>query len=330
MTLDNKTIGELPLDEFVSVIPRIYSRLDASRSIWDVWLHANHHAAGIGEEARKRRPGGKLLEEIADTAMWLFTFVGKLQAPLGDPKPGERPEESLIRVSSSYSDLLWNKYPNMCPVCYWRRTQGERTRESSGVFAGPCDCLLADVESRDQTQKRQHVNAIREYAADKVSEKPTSVDKWQDMFARIFAANLRHLDLASIAFHLLEEMGEVSDAMVRMYTYDGRKPVEPNWSQVWLEEEIADVTSWLFALIESLKLIIDTVDEYEKWRFGEAYTVRDRILLSTVLWRRYGADSLRSLFCPHCRRTPCECSVLLPPEGITIDTIVKAYRGGGG
>ena len=330
MALTSATVGSLDLDEFVAAIPRIYSEHDQKRSVWDVWMHANHHASAIGEEVRKDKAGRKLLQEIADFAMWLFTFLGKLQGELGVHKPGDlREEETLIRVSVSYSDLLWRKYPGMCPVCYWRRSEhGNRDREQEANFLRPCDCLQFDVESRDQEEKRKHVKALRAFSNDNADGKPSSVDAWQDMFGRIFKSNLRHLDLTDVAFHLLEEIGEVSDAMIRMYTYTTGTFTngEPRWRQVWLEEEIADVSSWLFTLIEKLDFIPATTKEFEEWTLGAAIVPRPRLLLSNIIWARYGSDKIEGLYCRHCKRTPkCKCPITLPGHGQTIDAIRSAY-----
>ena len=316
VALSAKRVGRLALDDFVEAIPRIYDRYDQERSIWDVWLHANHHASGIGEEVRKNKPGGTLLVEIADFAMWLFTFLGKLQGTMGKAKAGDRREEEpLIRVKMGYSDMLWLKYPGMCPVCYWRRTDGgKRKNEKIKDFRSSCDCLLFDVESRDQSEKMRHTTALRAYAHDSIRRKPKTVDDWQEMFARIYKANLRHLDLSDIAFHLLEEMGEVSDAIARIYTYSKRRPLtpkEPLWRQIWLEEEIADVSSWLFALVEKLDLIRETADEYDKWRFKEAFLARTQIQLSRIIWTRYGSDERRRFYCPHCTEVKCKCEIRL-------------------
>ena len=312
VNLDAEAVGRLALDDFVGEIPGIYDRYDQERSIWDVWLHANHHASAIGEEVRKNKPGGRLLVEIADFAMWLFTFLGKLQGMMGEEKAGDqREEESLIRVTMDYSDMLWLKYPGMCPVCYWRRTDGgERENEKRENFRNGCDCLLFNIESRDQSEKKRHATALRAYANEITDGKPETVDDWQEMFGRIYQANLQHIDLSDIAFHLLEEVGEVSDAIVRIYTYSESRPLtseEPRWRQTWLEEEIADVSSWLFALVEKLDLIRETADEYDKWRFGEAFVARTHIQLSRIIWRRYGSDDLRRFYCPHCREIECNC-----------------------
>lgn len=333
MPLTKDSIGQTALDTFVEIIPAIYSNHDAKRDIMDVWFHASHHAAAIGEEVRKSKPGGKLLEEIADFAMWFFTLLGKLEGDLGVSEGDEGPRQSLMRVAHPYSDLLWNKYPGLCPVCYWRRTGGDRSKEEASGFDRSCDCLLYDVEKRDQSEKKARVEALRAFATSRPGDKPASVDDWQRMFGGVFGSNLRHLDMTDIAFHLLEELGEVSDAMVRMYTYKEEEflPGEVRWRQIWLEEELADVSSWLFALVEKANWITEIANEYDRWRLkGGSSEIqnRARISLSGIVWTRYGSDDLETLYCPFGpgQAQRCTCEILFVPEDISVEAAITNFN----
>lgn len=327
MPYNSKTIGETPLDDFVEVIPTIYKIPDQKRSIWDCWLHANHHASAIGEEIRKNKPGSDLLKEIAVFSMWLFTFLGKTQGEMCTKKDGEvRDEESLIRVGYQYSELLWNKYPSVCPMCFWRRTNDDSQSEDDASFGAPCDCLIHEVESRDQSQKRSHVEKLRAFARKTVDKKPSTVDEWQRMFQSIYQANLRHLTLNDIAFHLLEEMGEVSDAMVRMYTFREEELVkgEPNWRQVWLEEELADVSSWLFALVIKLDFMREIADAYDEHMLKQRDVItRLALTLSRIVWTYYGSDDIQGFFCEKCTEKVCVCPIKLVPNDLTLQDIVS-------
>lgn len=323
MKLTRDNIGRMPLDNFVKKVAGIYHIQDEKRSIWDIWLHASHHAASIGEEARKYKPGEKLLAEIADFSMWLFTFVGKTKEPIGSPSEHQDIEVCTIRTNKKleFSDIIWNKYPRICPVCFWRRINSG-IEISDDNFHKPCDCLIHEVESRDQSHPKDYVERLRDYAKQYYEHKPISVDQWQDMFKNIYQANLRHLSLIDIAFHLLEEMGEVCDAMSRMYTYNSKEefcPGEPSWRQRWLENEIADVSSWLFTLVNSLELIPEIAQEFSKFAFDREVFIPERITLSRIIWHRYGDDRLESLYCPHtCKKQVCECPIYLvrTPKGL--------------
>ena len=328
MRITRNTIGTLPLDDFVAAVAGIYAEKDINRSVWDVWLHTVHHAASIGEEARKYKPGRKLYIEIADFSMWLFTFVGKIRGPVGLQVGHQSQTESAIRTEVAFSDLIWNKYPRICPVCFGRRLD-QGVSLSDIQLTDACDCFLHSVEDRDPKRTRSHIDQLRLYAEERrhQGDMPPSVDEWQKMFAEIFQANLRHLNLTSIAFHLLEEVGEVSDAMVRMYTYvkPEFQPGEPTWHQYSLENEIADVCSWLFTLVNHLQLIPDIIKEYEIFLHGREVTQKEEVKLSSIIWGRYGNDQLEKLYCPHCKAPEkCACQIVLVPYDADV-AILKSY-----
>lgn len=321
MSLNRDTVGKVDLDEFVKAVSGIYINKDKVRSVWDVWLHANHHAAAIGEEVRKAKPGEKLLIEIADFAMWLFTFAGKIRGTfdifVDDGSFNNRFEENTIRTKKGFSDIIWDKYPGICPVCFWHRSENG-VGLSSPEFNKVCDCLIKEIENRDQSKKREHVEKLRRYAAEHIGERPANVDLWQAMFQKIFEANLRHVSLVDIGFHLLEEVGEVSNSMVRMYTYKtGRggnfRKNEPKWRQVWLEEEIADVASWLFTLLNHLRFVPEIANAFQKYVFQGAKPIQfdEDIKLSRIIWNRYGNEGIGEFMCPHCKKQICRCPILL-------------------
>ena len=104
MAYSAATIGDVQLDEFVRLVPRIYESKDQYRSLWDVWMHTLHHASAIGEEIRKGGRDEKLFVEIADFSMWFFTVLHKLGGEIAISKGAERtPLESLIRIGHDYS-----------------------------------------------------------------------------------------------------------------------------------------------------------------------------------------------------------------------------------
>ncbi len=308
MPVTSKTIGQMQLDDLVEGVHGIYSSKDAKRSLWDVWMHTNHHASGIAEEVRKGNHGDDLLREVADCAMWLFTMVEKLQGQIGLPKSPDSPQESLIRIAISYSDMLWKRYPSVCPFCYWRRTAGTRQREQEPGFSDPCDCASHVPEKLDSLQKRLHARALNAFSRDNLARKPQQVDEWQKMFGTIFAASLKRSS-PQIALHLLEEMGEVSDALTRTYSYSESSfvPDEPSWRQFRLEEELSDVSSRLFVLAQKLN--------------SEAH--RDDALLSQIIWHRYGSDALKSFVCWKCGKTSCSCQIIIVP----LDRSIEELRG---
>jgi NTP pyrophosphatase (non-canonical NTP hydrolase) len=305
----------LQLDELVEAVHGIYSSKDAKRSLWDVWMHSNHHAAGIAEEIRKRNYDEDLLCQVADFAMWLFTMVKRLQGEIGVRTPPDSEQDSLIRIASSCSTLLWKRFPGLCPFCYWRRTAGTRELEREPVLALPCDCAKHTPEKLNADQKRNHAAALRAFSEDKIANRPNGVDEWQKMFATIFADKLDGLTIGDAALHLLEEMGEVSNALARMYSYSEKNFVtnEPMWRQFLLEEELADVLSRLFALVQVLSTATG------------AHT-----LLSQIIWRRYGSDSSQQFRCWKCQEPKCTCAIIMVPSDRSVYELRKLIQSTGG
>jgi NTP pyrophosphatase (non-canonical NTP hydrolase) len=328
MKITRGQVGNLPLDEFLTAVAGIYSGQDKNRSVYDIWLHATHHAASIGEEVRKFKPGEKLFKEIADFAMWLFTFVGKINIPLGSASNPHGIEESTIRVRNKikFSDIIWNKYPSLCPVCFWRRFQ--KTGKIEDVHADPCDCLIHEVETRSKAKEKKQLDKLEEYASTHSANKPQSVDEWQKMFNDMYEANLKHIDLEDIAFHLLEEVGEVSDAIVRSYTYAGGelKGRAPYWRRRLLESEIADVASWMFTLVNHLELVPEIAREFQKFVFGSQIFRKEKITLSRIIWKRY-AWPRNSWYCPHvCESPTCQCPITLVNNKDTFETLIACKK----
>jgi NTP pyrophosphatase (non-canonical NTP hydrolase) len=230
-------VGRMQVDDLIEAVNDVYSGKDGKRSLWDVWMHANHHAAGIAEKLRKS-DGEHLYIEIADFALWIFTMVKKLQGPMGDRKPSDTSEqESLIRIGASYSELLWQRYPATCPLCY-----GRKMSKSAEAHEGSCVCGVHPASRRTDQQKRAQSASLREYSCASVLNKPKGLDEWQRMFEEVFGGVCERGKLAEVALHLLEEMGEMSDALMRMYSFSPRTFIggEPLDRQRRLEEELAD------------------------------------------------------------------------------------------
>jgi NTP pyrophosphatase (non-canonical NTP hydrolase) len=327
MKYSRATAGRMQLDLYVAVISKVYSKQDRNRSIWDIWCHALHHGAAVAERIRRGAPAVELMQEIADFTLWLLTAVHKLTGKFGESRrnPGETSVEPFIRIRSTCSDLLWHKYPRICPSCYGRRTEGGRRRRKSFDLRTVCDCLVHDAYPQDKDAWIRTTSALLSFSEKIRGEKPQSIDEWQEMFRTIFKANLTHLSLQDIALHLLEEMGEASDAMVRMYTYKKDKLFQEEVArrQLRLESEIADLFSWLFALVEKINIVNRKGIAYEQWRTETKSRSVHPIYLSQIIWRRYGSDKHRSFHCPFCGSVVCSCKLVFVPATGSIEGLVR-------
>jgi len=316
MEHSRRDVGKTSLDEYVSVVASLYSTHDSNRSVWDVWCHTLHHAAGVAEQIRKRARDEKLHREIADFSLWLFTMVLKLKGEFGSSQgSSEAPTDRFIRIQSGCSDMLWHRYPNICPSCYTRRLVEDRAGDAKPGQIGPCDCLEYPPGPDDSESKRMQLSALQRYSFEIQAEKPTAVDEWQNMFSTVFRKNLATFSLKDIALHLMEELGEASDAMIRMYSYKRENFLdgEPYRRQSNLEAQLADVFSWLFALVGKL----DSLKENELKRKGPRSDGSSKpsqpVRLSEIIWDRYGSEEKHSFYCQSCKGAVCTCPIILVP-----------------
>jgi hypothetical protein len=317
----------MQLDEYVTVIARVYEANDRHRSLWDVWCHTLHHAAAIAERARKNASADDLFQEIADFALWLFTAVHKLEGPVGEMRnTNETQLETVIRIRSGCSNLLWHRYPRFCPLCYERRTRGNRKLENRQNFPDPCNCLLNDSQPQQKPIRRAAVVALRGFSEETRNKKPKSIDEWQEMFGTVFRANLKHLSLVDATSHLLEELGEASDAMIRMSSYKNKdfRKGEPDHCQLRLEAQVADVFSWLFAVVEKIRSTRNGLDY--KRRRSKVVAVTAAVRLSEIIWGRYGCEDLHSFRCPFCKRTVCACPLVFVPATRPIEEMKTLFK----
>jgi NTP pyrophosphatase (non-canonical NTP hydrolase) len=244
-----------------------------------------HHAAGIAEQIRRRGPNEKLHTEIADFSLWLFTAILKLTGKFGQSEGrAETPQESLIRIQSNCSDLIWHKYPKLCPRCF-------ASDKANTEKLGPpslCECLEQRSENEGDETRRKRITAVRHYSDAVRIAKPSGLDEWQEMFRAVFAKKLAALSSTDIALHLMEELGEVSDAMVRMYTYKEKtfRLAEPNWRQANLEGQLADVFSWLLLLAEKLNILERERHQDEEKSMQAEPQLAESDRLSGIIWRR--------------------------------------------
>jgi NTP pyrophosphatase (non-canonical NTP hydrolase) len=329
-----ENVGRLGLDEVVNAASAIYAKHDLHRSLWDVWAHALHHAAAVAEEIRKQPSdevgGKKLRQEIADLALWLFTMLVKLKGPLGSPiQIDEVPQDWVVRVSARPSDLMWNRYPGVCPWCYCATHTDGSIQIDAADFWRPCDCdsLVIKGRKKEPEDLRKRAKWTRRAAAEYASLQPQSLDCWQDMIAALYGERLRHQSLAEVALHLIEEMGEVSDGLIRMYDYREGDLVENliGARQIRLEDELADVLSWLFGFVERLS-IEDRLKSQAIPSTTRQEASSDRLLLSQILWTKYGSEEKRTFWCRHCKNVACNCQILLIQSKQQVEDLLSKLK----
>lgn len=293
------------LDEYVRDFFQIYNPYlvqegKKARAVLDIWLHVVAHASLVGEAIRKLRYD-EALNELAEVAVWVMNFVGKC-GNLDSSKI-----DGVFFLDADLSDIIWNKYPGICqyclePMCRQCWVGKELEQQQSGNQAQNGNTKpLTKQEKKDIRKKK---------AEGTRSSKPKSILAWEDAFRAVYQLNIFGSSIDGIAFHLLEEVGEVARALTDMYTWqEESESKETNAASARMEElkeELADVMSWTFTLTLKLQ------DEFEKVK-EEAKKFRRikgnpsfRISLADAIWRNYGGDK-NSLHCKKCGNSPCTC-----------------------
>lgn len=319
MDCNSTTVGQMKLDTIVDAVSAIYANNDSRRSLWDVWCHALHHCAAVAEEVRKQTlPEAndvKLRQEIADFSLWFFTMLARLKGPIGSPKQSDEvPQDWVVRITVNLDDLMWNRYPGVCPWCYCATHADDSLEIDAQSFRQSCTCDALNIAARKKDRIELHARAkrTRRLAAANKLRRPLYFDDWQSLVASLYTERLKRASLSEIALHLLEEMGEVSDGLIRMYAYRTDEVIEDEIGirQLRLEDELADVLSWLLGLVDRLGLQ-DQKRSTEYTSESPRELPESRMLLSQILWARYGSNEKGSFWCRYCQKVVCECPIVL-------------------
>ena len=292
MKYSRATVGRMQLDDYVRIVPQIYGKHDRHRSIWDVWCHTLHHGAAVAERIRKEVQGIPVPAVIQATKTGMLYVFDRVK---GQP---------LFPITEK-------------PV--------PASKVPGAKLLGPCDCFEQESDRRGKAAKRADLKALHRFSKSVRSRKPSSIDEWQAMFGAIFEKNIERLSPTEIGFHLLEELGEVSDAMARMYSYveSNFRLGEPNWRQARLEDQIADALSWLFALVRKLNAMKFSNRELKHRDQAERTA---QVTLSEIIWRRYGSDDLGAFRCPSCNSQVCSCPLVFVPGTHSVNDLLQRFK----
>ena len=230
--------------------------------------------------------------------------------------------------------LVWFKFPGVCPVCLgrWIHAHCQPTEDVYALISGrlpeinaffqqnpQCTCLAAkrEIEERDDRFKKFTKQCVQEYARQMRQErKPTSMKGMAEMLNGIFINNIEVLSVEEIAFHLLEEVGEVSKSLANLFMQeiadDGTEAFLKERQEKALDfaEEIADAFSWSVSLLAKIYRFLECAAEFAaeyKTVEGIPELVRgnmERIHnIVDLIWTIYGKGSM--LVCEECREYPC-------------------------
>ncbi len=303
-----KKFDLLSVDDYVSIVRDVWVDFHGRRTTLDYAMHLFDHASKLGEAIRKDELH-TIFSELAELTNWLFGFVAKLN----DEKEGW---EAVFNIKTELSDMIWGKYPSTCCHCL-EREYGETKQMPVKPFEPyrRCNCLTIYPAVEYRKDREEIKQKRREFADNTKKRKPQTLAGMEKMFHEIYEANTSVWTIESIGFHLLEEVGEISRALIDLYTKrhldnQGSKRIEAMSAGVC--DEVAEVFSWMCSITGKLQRLFKPTDEYykEMVRLPEtALTLAKTLSLEWSLWKKY-KDPMNEFYrCPYCGHMPCTCYV---------------------
>jgi len=188
------------LDQWYMQINRIFLDRNFHRDAFSIFAHLVEVFGGLSLLASdKEKPGVIPRAFISKAIAWWFALCGKLG----------------IR---SVSDMLWAKFPGVCPYCQLRPHEDAICSDIKATGGGP------------NWRQLEHISELN------TSLRPVTIPDWYQMFANIYPVNATEGYAATFA-RFAEELGELAEAL-RVF------PIAPGYSL----SESADVYAWLMHL----------------------------------------------------------------------------------
>jgi hypothetical protein len=314
------------LEMYQNDVVRVWPTNMTERPTLYIWLHVLRHATTACEGVRKYE-WNVILDELAGLILWWLAFIAKLNSLARSPG-----DDVIFALPFSASQVVWNKYPRVCPVEFGLYVSGHSTASLDVIWEATadmeCTCLARkkDVENRSSEEKLHAREKLYTFAHEFRRRKPKNLSGFEDMIANIFSSSIYILTPHEIAFHLMEEIGEVSRALAdlevsqtattKSKTHHSTFESERISRVLDLSDELADVFSWTVSLISKVRFFLSSFDDYfESTSDTETSTLanikallgRDanRINICDIIWRKYGIGG--RIRCPVCRDAPCTC-----------------------
>ncbi len=341
ITRDRK--DDASIDEYADDIQEIWKK-DRSRPVLFQWLQVVAHASVLAEEVRKEA-WDRVVLETAEVFVWWLSFVKRISE---EPKEPNDPD-AIYYLPTTASDIVWFKFPNLCPVCFgFQLIEGREFNESARDFSDleladsdliaaydainrqPCKCMSRkkSIEARSGEFKlfvKEQLNKLGKLPAIR-AKKPATLKSLEATIQEIYAPSVFVLTMHEVAFHLLEEIGEVSEALVRLTSQPTPEDLSAADKERFLiehlqrlknlREELGDVFSWLIAMRSKTHDVLYKAVKYVKQFpasgpvMNSAKSIVEEFLKPTesiveLIWQIYSREGHPHLFCEECEQRPC-------------------------
>lgn len=325
--LTTKDYRDASLERYQESIAETWPELMRRPALY-TWLRVVAHATTACEEVRKRA-WDVTLRELGDLVNWWLAFIAKLNRLATVP---ENDNDVVFALPLRPSDIVWLKYPEVCPVEFGLAVGEGNLPTWDNRPADLCQCLARKKENEDRSpeQKELAKTRLREFAIRNSERRPESMAELESCLRRVFSSSVYAIQIDEIAFHLLEEVGEVSQALAQasishaVTQKDAPSELfetERTIAAQSIAEELADVFSWTVSLVDKLRLQFESLEKYSavpvpEEGSAEAKTLKQiqelvvfgaqRVNLADIIWRMYG-EPFGEFRCRVCKLATCRC-----------------------
>ena len=204
----------LRLDHLYKMIAHIYGEQNAHRPASATFAHFVEVCGMLTIHSRnKKREGVTFVEALCKALGWYFPLMAKFKV-------------------SSVEELVFRKYPAVCPYCRLKPHQDLACKTTRG------------------TSKTVDHSALRRARTANAAAIPGTLNEWQHMFAEIYPRSMDDARSGRSTIGLFEELGELAEA-VRVFD---RYPK-------YFAGEAADVFSYLMGMANEYELLAQQESE---------------------------------------------------------------------
>lgn len=270
------------INDWETEFAEIYSQIDGKRRPTELWLMLVEDASKVAEAIRKDKYADAI-GALAHVFCWTCSFVHRCRST----------NDLNIKITKTLSEIVWHKFPNRCSLCGQSR----------------CICSVRRAELEELSRKeRNKVENAQKGALDiqrkRTEEIPKTLDKLTKMFSGIYKGAHYAMPKDAIAFHFMEEVGEVATDIRKLREQSGDKNrAEIAALQLDLEDEIADIISWTMSLLSKLDYLLGAGTGYQQEN-GETIQTAG-LKLSDIVWQAFESKDGKSLHCHTCKSRPC-------------------------
>jgi NTP pyrophosphatase (non-canonical NTP hydrolase) len=229
------------LDDWEAEFDEIFGRVDSQRSLADMWLLMMEDAAQLAEAIRREKYTDGL-RKLSRVFGWTCSFVARCRA--SDMR------DTAFCLDKPLSEIVWQKYPNCCPLCGQERC-------ICAVVRGE----LEELSPEEKKKRKASVANALAVARQRTDRIPKNLDGFVAMFNHIYKGAHYNLPIEAIFLHFMEEVGEVSSCIREIREKDDRE--HDSQLTADLEEEIADIISWTASALSKLDYILGAYGQLE-------------------------------------------------------------------